>query len=42
MVYLDVLLIGENNNRLLQEELDCNRVGLNEEHYKLFVNLNVE
>ncbi|KAG6670695.1 hypothetical protein I3843_Q045000 [Carya illinoinensis] len=34
MVYLDVLLIGENNNRLLQEELDCNRVGLNEEHYK--------
>ncbi|KAG6672053.1 hypothetical protein I3842_16G038000 [Carya illinoinensis] len=32
MPYLDVLLLGESNNRLLQEELDYNRVGLKEEH----------
>ncbi|KAG6672457.1 hypothetical protein I3842_16G058500 [Carya illinoinensis] len=42
MPYPDILLFGKNKNRLLKEELDYNRVGLKEEHDKLFVNLNVE
>jgi hypothetical protein len=42
MPYLNTLLLSQSNNRLLQEELDYDRIFLVEEHSKLFSDLNYE
>jgi hypothetical protein len=42
MPYPDTLLLSQSNNRLLQEELDYDRIFLAKEHIKLFSGLNYE